>query len=214
MKSQKPLLITFDIFGTVLDWRTGMQVAVSEAGLSLSDRQFDQVVDRQAKLEQERFLPYSEITALSLIEVLGMPQDKARSIGNEVGLWPLYPDSRVALSHLMRLTECGATTNSDLAHGEQVQRQLGFKLTHWLCAEDIKAYKPSRKMWEEMSRKTGMGFNKSWWHVSAYADYDIEMARELGLTTVFIDRPHSRKAPADYQLPNLLALSSLLGALT
>jgi hypothetical protein len=35
-----------------------------------------------------------------------------------------------------------------------------------------------------------------WWHVPAYADYDLAVANVLGLTTVFLRRTHSRPGPA------------------
>jgi FMN phosphatase YigB (HAD superfamily) len=54
----KPLLLTFDIFGTVVDWRT-----------ALGERDFDRIVDVQGELEQQKFRPYTEIVAESVIRV-------------------------------------------------------------------------------------------------------------------------------------------------
>ena len=197
----QPSLLTFDIFGTVLDWRTG-----------LGDRDFDRLVDVQGELEQGRFRGYAEIVAESLVRVRGMDVVNAAHMGAEAGTWPLFPDSREALRRLQRKAGLAAITNSDRAHGEQVQAQLGFRLEGWICAEEVRAYKPDRRMWEAASRKLDKPFDRSWWHVSAYADYDLRIARELGLTCVFVRRPHSRAGPADVTVPDLAALADLIEA--
>jgi 2-haloacid dehalogenase len=195
----QPSLLTFDIFGTVLDWRAG-----------LGDRDFDRLVDVQGELEQERFRGYAEIVAESLVRVRGIDVVSAARMGAEAGTWPLFPDSREALRRLQRKAKLAAITNSDRAHGEQVQAQLGFRLDGWICAEEVRAYKPDRRMWDAASRKLGKPFDRSWWHVSAYADYDLRVARELGLTCVFVGRPHSRPGPADVTVPDLAALADLI----
>jgi 2-haloacid dehalogenase len=195
----QPSLLTFDIFGTVLDWRAG-----------LGDRDFDRLVDVQGELEQERFRGYAEIVAESLVRVRGIDVVSAARTGAEAGTWPLFPDSREALRRLQRKAKLAAITNSDRAHGEQVQAQLGFRLDGWICAEEVRAYKPDRRMWDAASRKLGKPFDRSWWHVSAYTDYDLRVARDLGLTCVFVGRPHSRPGPADVTVPDLAALADLI----
>jgi len=42
-----------------------------------------------------------------------------------------------------------------------------------------------------------MAFGPAWWHVSAYADYDLTTARALGLTTILVRRPHHRPGAPD-----------------
>jgi hypothetical protein len=112
-------LLTFDIFGTVVDWRRG---------LGLSGEAFDRVVDRQGELESEAFRPYAAIVAQSLVDELDMEPEEAARIGAQAGGWPLYADSAESLRSLRGLAPCAAITNSDRAHGAQVQAQLGFPL--------------------------------------------------------------------------------------
>jgi FMN phosphatase YigB (HAD superfamily) len=83
-------------------------------------------------------------------------------------------------------------TNSDRVHGDQVQGQLGFKLTDWLCAEQVRAYKPAPRFWQAVRELRRREFGPDWWHVSAYGDFDLEVAWALGLTCIFVDRPHQR----------------------
>lgn len=203
----KPTLFTFDIFGTVLDWRTGLSRAL---GRALDDAEFDAIIDHQGRAEKTPpFRPYADLVADSLVQVLGLAPDRARAIGAAAGTWPLFPDSVAAMRRLLATAPCVATTNSDRVHGEQVQAQLG-RLSHWFCAEDLRCYKPSRAFFEEVARRLGRGPDRSWWHVSAYGDYDLEVARALGMTAVFIRRPHHRVGPADVEATDLLDLCDRL----
>jgi len=204
-----PSLITFDVFGTVLDWKSGMEASCLAAGRPLRHDEFDSVINRQAELEAEVFCSYSEITRRSLIEVLGLDEHVAEEIGNNVGEWPLFSDAS-ALRGLMKITPCAAMTNSDRAHGKQVQQSLGFELSDWLSAEEIRLYKPDPNFWWAMSRRTGVQPGPTWWHASAYADYDLAVADQLGPTTVFVRRAHARPGSARHEILDLSDLVAML----
>jgi len=203
----RPRLLTFDIFGTVLDWRRGLREATAAAGIALDDAAFDRVIDAQAADEAGPFRTYAEIAARSLTGVLGMAAGAAASIAAAAGTWPLYSDSREALRRMQSLVPCAATTNSDRSHGEQVQAALGFGLHAWICAEDVGAYKPDPRVWLAASARLGVEPGPSWWHVSAYGDYDLETARSLGLTCVYVRRPHARPGPSDLAVADLAELA-------
>jgi 2-haloacid dehalogenase len=201
----KPRLFTFDIFGTVLDWRRGLSESV---GRALSDEEFDRIIDHQGRAEVAHpTRRYARIVADSLADVLGLDAGRAAEIGAAAGTWPLFDDSVEAMRRLLTVAPCAAMTNSDRAHGEAVQSRLG-RLSHWLCAEELGLYKPAPEVWRRTAAHIGVAFDKSWWHVSAYADYDLEVARSLGLTTVLITRPHHRPGPADHIFPSLTALAT------
>jgi len=210
MSGRAPALLTFDIFGTVLDWRSGLARDCAAAGRPLASDDFDRLIDRQGEIEHGPFTTYAEVTRRSLVEVLGLDDGAATRIGATVGHWPLYSDSAGALRQLMNVAPCMATTNSDRAHGEQVQAQLGFPLSDWLCAEDTRVYKPDPAFWHAAAARRGIAPGPDWWHVSAYADYDLAVASELGLTTVFVVRPHARPGPATLTVADLAELAGRL----
>jgi 2-haloalkanoic acid dehalogenase type II len=199
----KPALITFDVFGTIIDWRSGLLADLEKAGVPCSDALFDQIIAAQAKAEQRQFRTYREITSASLVEAVGLDPSVADAIGAQVGRWPLYPDAREALRLLQRTVPCMALTNSDKTHREQVQEQLGFSLSDWLCAEEVRVYKPNAAFWRAAAAHRQIQLGKDWWHASAYADYDLRTAASLGLTTVFVERPHSLAGTADHRVRDL-----------
>jgi 2-haloalkanoic acid dehalogenase type II len=205
-----PTLLTFDIFGTVVDWRAGLRADLASHGLALDEADFDRIIDAQGADEAGPFRPYREITAASLVQVLRLGSATADVVGRNVGRWPLFPDSREALRRLLRRVPCVAMTNSDQDHGEQVREQLGFPLTDWVCAEEVRVYKPSAAFWHAVAGRRGVTPGRHWWHVSAYADYDLAAAGRLGLTTVFVARPHARPGQSDHQVADLDQLAALV----
>jgi 2-haloalkanoic acid dehalogenase type II len=205
----KPALLSFDVFGTVLDWRRGMREDVTRAGGAWDEGTFDRIIDAQGRAESGAFRSYAEITAESLREVAGLDVKEAAAIGARVGEWPPYPDAAEGLRRLMRVAPCAAMTNSDRAHGEQAQAWLGLPLTHWISAEESRVYKPSPAMWRYASSRLGVTLGPAWWHVSAYGDYDLETARALGLTCVYVTRPHARPGPSDLVVRDLLELAGV-----
>jgi len=205
----RPRLITFDILGTVLDWRSGLEAACHAAGRTLGHGEFDRIVDAQAALEHGPYLTYTTIARRSLADTLGLPDAQVTAISDSIGAWPLYNDAPL-LRTLMQIAPCAAMTNSDRAHGEAIQAHLGFKLDTWQCAEETRLYKPDPGFWRHMSRLRGIAPGADWWHVSAYADYDLRVANDIGLTTVFVDRPHARPGAANYDVGDLRGLLSLL----
>ena len=206
-----PALVTFDIFGTVLDWRSGLIAAVRNAGGELSEHAFEDVIAYQARMEQAGpYRSYAEILAESLVRVAKVDHPASREIAANAGRWPLYPDAADGIRTLMRLAPCVAMTNSDQTHGADVQKQLGFRLNGWICAEDVRCYKPAPEFWKAVSSRRGVAFGPDWWHVSAYADYDMETASKFGLTTVFVERPHCVWGPSTLVAPDLRAVAALV----
>jgi len=199
----RPRLLTFDLFGTVVDWRTGLRGAVLMHGGELDDRTFEAVIDAQAEDEQAGFRPYVEITERSLVKVLGLAPAAARAIGEQAGEWPVFADAPQAMRALAAIAPCAATTNSDLRHRAAIEAQLGVTLDPWVCAEEVRAYKPDVRIWHAVTARTGIAPGPDWWHVSAYADYDLVTARALGLTCVLVRRPHHRPGTADLMVSDL-----------
>lgn len=210
----RPILLTFDVFGTLVDWRAGLRSALADHGIDLTDRDFERVLAAQEVDETGPFQTYQAIMAASLKRALGLKSEAATAIGADVGKWPLYPDTAAALRQLLDQTRCVAMTNSDCVHGEQVQKQLGFPLTDWVCAEDLRIYKPRVEFWKKVSDRLGVIPGRQWWHVSAYADYDLTTAGEYGLTTVFVERPHARTGEAEVRVKDLAELVKWIATLS
>lgn len=209
----RPALFTFDFFGTVLDWTRGLREALEAAERPASAEVVERIIDWQGAAEQRApFRPYRDIAAASLVEVGGLSPAQADQVAAGLGRWPPFPDSAEGLRRLLRVAPCVAMTNSDRAHRAQVEAGLGLRLPAWFCAEELRLYKPAVGFWREVSVRLGVPFGPAWWHVSAYGDYDLATARALGLTCVFVERPHRRPGPHHLAVPDLRALADRVRA--
>jgi 2-haloalkanoic acid dehalogenase type II len=210
-----PRLLSFDIFGTVVDWRRGLLAALGRQGVKLPAAAFDDIIDAQGAAESRGYRSYRDITIDSLEQELGLTAEAAAEIADGIGDWPVFADAAAGMRRLGSPpigARRVATTNSDRVHRAAVERQLGGPLDAWVCAEDLQLYKPDERFWRRTAEILGEPLGRDWWHVSAYADYDLDAARRLGLTTVFVARPHARPGAADHHVADLLELAQLLGA--
>ena len=148
--------------------------------------------------------------AESLRATLGLDAAAAEAVAGTVGDWPPFPDAPAALARLAAVAPLVALTNSDADQGERVRAALGAPWSAWLCAGETGLYKPDPRVWDACAERTGVAGGPAWWHVSAYADYDLDGARRRGLTTVLVTRPHHRPAPADVIVPDLAVLADRL----
>lgn len=148
--------------------------------------------------------------------MLGLEPAQAEAVAQTVGDWPPYPDAPAALARLARVAPLVALTNSDRDQGVAVRAALGgpgaVPWAHWLCAEDTGVYKPDPRAWDAVTAATGVPAGPAWWHVSAYADYDLDEAGRRGLTTVYVERPHRRPGRATHVVADLAALADLIDA--
>ncbi len=207
----RPKLLSFDVFGTLVDWRTGLLDALKQYGVSVGEQDFDRIIGYQAELERGPFRTYTEVTVESLVRVAKLDRTTAETIAETLGFWPLFPDSSAALDRLRRCpVRLVAITNSDRKHGDQVQQQLGFRLDAWFCAEELGVYKPDLAVWRSVAERLGIVPSREWWHVSAYADYDLEAARRFGLTLVLVRRSHRCETAADLVVSDLNELADVV----
>src|SRR4051794_26556176 len=89
--AMRPILLTFDVFGTLIDWRAGLAAALAERNHRLDDKDFERVLAAQEADEAGQFRTYTEITAASLKRALGLSAAEADEIAQGIGMWPLYP---------------------------------------------------------------------------------------------------------------------------
>jgi 2-haloacid dehalogenase len=207
-----PRVLSFDIFGTVVDWRRGLLAALGRQGVKLPMAAFDDIIDAQGAAEARGYLSYRDITIGSLEQEVGLTREAAAEIAAGIGDWPVFADAPAGMRRLAGSVRRVATTNSDRGDRAAVERQLGGPLDAWVCAEDLRLYKPDERFWQRTAEILGEPLGPDWWHVSAYADYDLDTARRLGLTTVFVDRPHARPGAADHRVADLVELAQLVDA--
>jgi 2-haloacid dehalogenase len=198
-------VLTFDCYGTLIDWETGLHTALQPL-LSRLDAPpgRDEVLERFARLEsrQQAETPgmlYAELLATvhrALAQELGASMDDAahRRFGASIPDWPAFPDSAEALRALKRHYQLVILSNVDRASFAGSAARLGVPFDAVYTAEDVGSYKPDlanfRYMLEHLAaRGVAPG---SILHTAQSLFHDHAPAKRMGLASCWIDRRHDR----------------------
>jgi 2-haloalkanoic acid dehalogenase type II len=193
--------ITFDCYGTLIDWETGIQAALKESlgNLRLShneeSRLFDRYLVEEKRIEaQKPYRPYRkvlaeafEVAARSLGRTIS--EETSDLLADQLPTWRPFPDTNPALERLARNHRLGILSNvdDDLLEGTLKHFTIPFDLV--VTAQQVKSYKPGTKHFERA--REVIGFNKRWLHVAASLYHDIEPASRLQIKTVWVNRNNS-----------------------
>ena len=133
-----------------------------------------------------------------------------------VGDWPAFPDTAAALRHLHERFRLGVITNCDRDLFARSNRRLGVTFDWVVTAEDAGAYKPSLAPFELAFATLDVPRERIL-HVAQSLFHDHVPAKELGLTTVWVDRRHDREgfgatpeavAEPDLIVPDMVSLAA------
>ncbi|MFC4117481.1 haloacid dehalogenase type II [Nonomuraea zeae] len=195
--------LSFDCYGTLIDWETGLAAVLRTwAGahdLRMTDEQLLTAYsthEAQAEIEHPADL-YPRILARAMRGMgaqLGVPvsDDEAERLAVSVPDWPAFPDSAQALERLARRYQLIILSNVDRASFAGSNKRLGVTFTSILTAEDVGSYKPSPRNFEALAREAGrLGVAEGrLLHVAQSLFHDHVPAKAAGLPTVWINRRH------------------------
>jgi 2-haloacid dehalogenase len=195
--------LTFDCYGTLIDWETGITNALTPIVPDTEDL-LERFAEHEAQLEAGPYLRYAEVLAQCAIRLGATPED-ARRFGRSVRDWPAFPDSPEALRRLKTRFKLGVITNCDddlfAASNERLQVEFDWVIT----AEQARGYKPRTENFEFAFERIDVARERIL-HVAQSLFHDHVPAKALGLTTVWVDRRHGRSGgatpPAD-AMPDL-----------
>lgn len=180
-------LVTFDVFGTLLDWRAYVEGYFPSKFLNFARLSEAHQVDKSSA-----GLSYAALLKSVGYEINpGLPAEQLDRFAEGFGTAPAFSDTH-ALHDLRLLAQVGCISNSDLAHQQDVQRGLGLHWDHCLTVDHMRAWKPDAKAWDMALRHvTGeLGFELSQWlHVSAFSTFDLQPCWQRGIQTCFLPRP-------------------------
>lgn len=193
-----PKAITFDCYGTLIDWESGIQQFIADR---LAAHNIEGMDPRalQHKWEeiqfvyiQEQYRPYREVLRDTMRMTLNTEQipyaeQDLDKFANAMGRWQPFPDTKQAIIELQKLTKTVLITNSDNDIIAETERTIGVKFDDIITAEQAGAYKPSHKGFLLARERLGLPVADIW-HAGFGFKYDIVPATELGYTTVWINR--------------------------
>ncbi len=194
-------LITFDCYGTLIDWETGMLAALRPLfcrnGKMVSDKRLLEVYgEAEAEIEAGPYQRYRTVlseTVQAMGRELGVniSAEEGRQFAASVALWEPFPDTVACLQALARRYKLGIISNIDDDLFAGTQRKLGVNFDLIVTAEQVQSYKPSLKNFQEALRRSGLSKDEVL-HAGQSVYHDIVPAGFLGIANVWVNRPSIR----------------------
>jgi 2-haloacid dehalogenase len=201
MKLHDFRVLSFDCYGTLIDWETGIWTALQPL---LSDNA--QPVTREDALaafgkvepEVEHAMPhllYREILEkvhgeLARLWHLPSSPDMDRQFGESIGNWPAFADTPAALKYLKQHFKLVILSNVDRRSFTNTNARLGVDFDAICTAEDIGSYKPDHRNFAYLFDQVQALGNAptDLLHVAQSLFHDIEPAEALGIRRCWINR--------------------------
>jgi 2-haloalkanoic acid dehalogenase type II len=214
-------VLTFDCYGTLIDWERGIAEAFGAAaradGVTLERAAVLRAYhELEPGIQAERYRPYREVLGLAaraVAERLGwsLAAGRERFLADSLPSWPPFADTNAALG---RLKDAGhqliilSNVDDDLLAG--TRKHLAVEFDAAITAQQVGSYKPALGHFTAARARIG---NARWAHVAQSYFHDVQPARAIGVTSVWINRKGERPLDgrgADHEFPTLGAAAEFL----
>ena len=198
--------LTFDVYGTLIDWESGMVEGLKPLTTRLErELSRDDILAAPARHEscQQRYTParrYQDLLPIvyrRLAEEWGVSVswDECLAYGQSVRNWPAFADSAGALQYLKKHFKLVVLSNIDNDSFLHSKEKLNVEFDAIYTAEDIGSYKPASRNFEYMLDKlVSIGVTRDQvLHTAESMFHDHQPANDFGLANCHIYRRHSEK---------------------
>jgi 2-haloacid dehalogenase len=221
--------LTFDCYGTLIDWEAGIWAALSPVLAAHRIKMTtEQALELYAQLESEaergEYRDYRTILT-EVMAVFGARLGFAPTfqelavLPESVKDWPAFPDSVRALRALKTRYKLGIISNIDDDLFAASAQRLHVPFDWIVTAQQAKSYKPSPNNFRLALERIGVPRSRVL-HVAQSLFHDIAPAKSLGLSTVWVNRRHDKagsgatpaaQAQPDLEVPDLQNLAEKMG---
>ena len=209
--------LTFDCYGTLIDWKRGVAEASEEiralAGCDLERLLRDrELVERE--LQAGPYRPYGEVLAESmrrsaLVQGRVVPMEDAARFARSMARWPPFPDTGPALRRLGARHRLAILSNVETAILRESVARIGVEFDLLLTAQELRSYKPARAHFDAALVRLALPKERVL-HVAVSLYHDVRPASALGWTTAWVNR-EAEVRPADvaprFEVPDLASLA-------
>ncbi len=212
--------VTFDCYGTLIDWEQGIinafQSEAARQGVQLNAADIIAAYhDQEHVVETEKYTPYREVlaeTAQRAAARLGLqiPADRAGFLADSLPDWQPFPDTNAALERLASRAKLGILSNIDDDLLAATRRHFTVDFDLIVTAAQVKSYKPADGHFLEARRRMN---DERWLHAAQSYFHDVVPANRLGIPVAWVNRKGERadeQGPQpDFEVRNLTELADL-----
>jgi len=221
--------LTFDCYGTLIDWETGILAAIlpvlAGRGIAAEATQLLQhYVRYEAAQEAAPYQRYRNVLQNVMADIaaeLGFTPTAAelQALPNSVGHWPPFADTVASLVRLQTRYKLVIVSNIDEVMFAETRKLLQVEFDDVITAEQVESYKPAPTHFHVALQRLGV-LPQYVLHVAQSLYHDHMPAKALGLTTVWVQRPSRlpgtglalpAAATPDLVVPDLQSLAAMMG---
>lgn len=222
--------VSFDCYGTLVDWEAGIVAAVRSFfdARDLTPPPPEDLLARFAQLEPALQKPPFRRYRIVLRDVaaglgrefgVATTREERDAFADAVGTWPAFEDVPEALRDLSRRFRLAVVSNVDDDLFARTAAGLGASFDAVVTAEQVRSYKPARAHFLELMKRLQLPATRIL-HAAESLYHDVAPARELGLTTAWINRRAGTgrggatapsEARPDHEFADLASLAEALG---
>ena len=198
--------LSFDCYGTLVDWETGISDAVADS-LAVHDIRMSrseilalfaevepQIQQGSGYLEYRRVL--RRVMAMMGIRLgVQFSESEMNCLVDTIGSWPVFPDTRDALRAMKRRYNLAIISNVDDDLFAPTADALGVELDAVVTAQQCRSYKPDHRNFQTALERMGVEKDR-WLHIGESLYHDIAPANELGIASVWVNRGHGGEGGA------------------
>lgn len=215
-----PKAISFDCYGTLIDWETGIWDAVapflSRAGLAVSPAElFACYAKLESSLEAPPYRSYREVLAgvmTGLAQELGfelLPGEED-VLAESLPSWPAFPEVPEVLAELVQNYPLVILSNIDRDLFAATQPKLGLEPALVITAQDVRSYKPNPAHFQRALEALQIA-PAELLHIAQSPFHDLVPAQSLGIKAVWVQRGEGFGPTRSSPIPAWRHIASLAG---
>lgn len=217
-------ILTFDCYGTLIDWKSSVlgiiQPVLLDYSIEMPDTGlFNLFLEADRDTISKDYITYREVL-IRIMENIGknlnlnLQQKDKECLVDRFGDWYPFPDSHNALIALQEKFKLAVISNVDDEMFNLTMRCIGIRFEHIITAMQVQSYKPSHNNFNTALERFGLPKEKVL-HIAQSIHHDIVPTNELGWSNVWVNRYNEpeRTDPAEFpdlEVPDLASLVKII----
>jgi 2-haloacid dehalogenase/putative hydrolase of the HAD superfamily len=214
-------IVTFDCYGTLIDWESGIADAFLNAarqdGVELRREHVLSTYERiEPLVEREQYRLYRDVLtemASRVAHALGWPlaYERGTFLVSSMASWNPFPDTNAALERLRNAGyKLGILSNTDDDLFAATRKHFTVDFDVIVTAQQVKSYKPAPPHFLEATKRIG---DQRWLHAAQSNFHDVVPANAMGIPSAWVNRRNDTALPGGtptYEVRDMAGLADLL----
>ena len=200
--------ITFDCYGTLIDWESGIRAAFESVGVD-GEEALRAYAKIEPQVEAGPYRSYRDVLTETASRIA--PDVDGRFLADTLPSWKPFPDTNPALQRLRDAgIRLGILSNVDDDLIAETRKQFNAAFDLIVTAQQVRSYKPGHAHFLEARKRIGAA---RWLHAAQSNFHDIIPANALGIANAWINRHGEQPLPGGtpaYHFANLTQLADAM----